>query len=54
MEKQPCKDCGEPVSSRAEKCNNCGKLTVLGQVDQFFGIELFLMIFMLAIGSRAI
>ena len=54
MEKRPCTDCSKPVSSRAEKCTSCGKLTILGQVDQFFGIELFLMIFMLAIGSRAI
>lgn len=54
MIKKPCKGCGEPVSSLAEKCMRCGTLTALGQVDQLFGIEVFLIVFLLSLGFRAI
>ncbi len=54
MAKQPCTDCAEPVSSLAMQCMHCGKRTALGQVDELFWIQLFLIMFGLALGFGAI
>lgn len=39
-----CKDCGEPVSSRADECRHCGRLMLWGGVDGFLGVQLLLII----------
>lgn len=41
-----CKDCGEPVSSRADECRHCGRLMLWGGVDNFLGMPLLLAILM--------
>jgi hypothetical protein len=40
----PCKDCGEQMSSLADKCRHCGRPTRLGGWDQFFGSDSLLLI----------
>ena len=41
-----CKDCGEPVSSRADECRHCGRVMLWGGVDGFLGMPLLLAILM--------
>lgn len=46
MAMKPCKDCGEQVSSRADECPHCGRLTGLGRLDYFTnGYVLLLLLF---------
>jgi hypothetical protein len=42
-----CKDCGEPVSSRADECRHCGRLMRWGTLDEAVGMPLLLAILML-------
>ena len=42
-----CKDCGEPVSSRADECRRCGREMPWGRWDRSFGMWLLLLILMI-------
>lgn len=42
-----CKDCGEPVSSRADECRHCGRVMLWGGVDDFLGMPLLLAILLI-------
>lgn len=41
-----CKDCGEPVSSRADECRHCGRWMPWGRLDEAVGMPLLLAILM--------
>ncbi len=47
MALKTCKDCGEPVSSRADECRHCGRLMAWGSWDEYFGMPLLLVILMI-------
>jgi hypothetical protein len=47
---EPCKDCGEPMSSRGDECRSCGRMTGLGRLDYFSGTYFLLMILFLYFG----
>lgn len=35
-----CKDCNEPVSSRADECRHCGRWMLWGRLDDLLGLPL--------------
>ena len=45
-----CNDCGKQISSRADKCLHCGRLTYLGQIDFLFGSDGLILLFVLYFG----
>jgi ribosomal protein L40E len=46
MAMQPCRDCGEPVSSRAYRCPHCTGITGLGALE--IGVTKWLPLYVLA------
>ena len=47
-----CKDCNEPVSSRADECRYCGRLMPWGRWDKSFDMQTLLIILMIFFSSH--
>ncbi len=47
MALEPCQDCGEQVGERADECPNCGRKLLFGRLDQLFGVQGILLVFLL-------
>ena len=45
-----CKDCDEPVSSRADQCRHCGREMPWGRWDKGFDVPLLLIILWIFFG----
>lgn len=54
MPSSHCKDCGESIDQLARRCLNCGRPTALRQLDEFFGIELLLVLIVFGLAFRAL